>query len=125
MPPSWCYARRMALSRRASHPDDEALSEIRAILGLSEHELADLFGVRRESVIGWRRSGIPETRRASVGRLLDLARVLYRDLKPDRIPEIVRTPDDWLVHGTMLETIRRDGPDAVYTYLRRLFSYAG
>lgn len=115
----------MALPRRKTNADDEALSEIRAIFGLSEHELADLFGVRRESVMGWRRHGIPETRRASVERLLDLARVLYRDIKPERIPEIVRTHDDWLAHGTMLATIAREGPDAVYAYLRRLFSYAG
>jgi transcriptional regulator with XRE-family HTH domain len=115
----------MALPRRKANPDDEALSEIRSVFGLSEHELADLFGVRRESVIGWRRNGIPDTRRASVERMLDLARVLYRDLKPERIPEIVRTHDDWLTHGTMLQTIAREGPDAVYAYLRRLFSYAG
>ena len=115
----------MALPRRAGNPDDESLSEIRSILGLSEQELAELFGVRRESVMGWRRNGVPEARRASVGRLLDLARVLYRDLKPERIPEIVRTHDDWLAQGTMLKTIQHDGPDAVYAYLRRLFSYAG
>lgn len=115
----------MALPRRAPNPGDEALSEIRSILGLSEHELAELFGVRRESVMGWRRNGIPQTRQASVGRLLDLARVLHRDLKPERIPEIVRTHDDWLTHGTMLATIAREGPDAVYAYLRRLFAYAG
>lgn len=115
----------MALPRRATNPDDDALSEIRSVLGLSEHELAALFGIRRESLIGWRKTGIPVARRASVGRLLDLTRVLYRDLKPERIPEIVRTHDDWLAHGTMLETIAREGPDAVYAYLRRLFSYAG
>ena len=117
----------MALTRRiaATNPDDDALSEIRSVFGLSEHELAELFGVRRESVMGWRKHGIPAGRRASVARLLDLARVLHRDIKPDRIPEIVRTHDDWLAHGTMLATIARDGPDAVYAYLRRLFAYAG
>jgi transcriptional regulator with XRE-family HTH domain len=113
----------MALAKRAANPDDEALTEIRDVLGLSEHELAELFSVRRESVVGWRRHGIPAGRRASVERLLDLARVLYRDVKPNRIPEIVRTPDDWLTHGTILATIQRDGPDAVYAYLRRLFAY--
>jgi transcriptional regulator with XRE-family HTH domain len=117
----------MALSRRATaaNSGEDALSEIRAILGLSEQELAELFNVRRESVLGWRKHGVPPARRASVARLLDLARVLTRDIKPDRIPEIVRTHDDWLPHGTMLATIAREGPDAVYAYLRRLFSYAG
>jgi transcriptional regulator with XRE-family HTH domain len=115
----------MALAGRVLDSDDEALTEIRGVLGLSEHELAELFGVRRESVMGWRRNGVPLQRRASVARLLDLVRVLHRDLKAERIPQIVRTHDDWLAHGTMLATIARDGPDAVYAYLRRLFAYGG
>ena len=117
---------RMAIrSVPADTPASSAeLSEIRAILGLSEAELADLFGLRRESVLGWRKHGIPANRQASVARLLDLARILHRDIQPERIPEIVRTPDAWLRHGTILETIKRDGPDAVYAYLRRLFAYS-
>jgi hypothetical protein len=112
-------------AREAAPNDSAALDQIRSILGLSEGELADLFSVRRESVTGWRKNGIPEARRASVARLLDLSRILFRDIKPERIPEIVRTPDDWLENGTILETIKREGAAPVYTYLRRLFSYAG
>jgi hypothetical protein len=103
----------------------EILDEIEAILGLNETELADLFGVRRPSVTGWREAGIPQTRRASVERLLDLARVLASEVKASRIPQIVRTKDDWLGGITMLETIARDGTEPVYAYLRRLFSYQG
>jgi len=104
--------------------DSAALSEIRVILGLSENELADIFHVRRESIAGWRKTGIPDARRASVARVFDMARLLHRDLKPDRIAEIVRTHDAWLERGTILETLKLDGPDPIYSYLRRLFSYS-
>jgi len=72
------------------------LDAIREILGLSESDLADLFRVRAPSVYGWRAAGIPDARRASVERILDLATVLRREIKATRIPQIVRTPDDWL-----------------------------
>ncbi len=101
----------------------EMRDEIELTLGLKETELADLFGVRRPSVSGWREAGIPRARQASVELLLDLARVLTRELKPSRIPQIVRTKDEWLNGRTMLETIAAEGVEPVYGYLHRLFSY--
>jgi len=101
------------------------LDEIEATLGINETELADLFGIRRPSVTGWREAGIPQTRAASVERLLDLARVLAAEIKPSRIPQIVRTKDEWLGDRTILETIARDGIEPIYGYLHRLFSYQG
>ncbi|MDQ2959957.1 MAG: helix-turn-helix domain-containing protein [Candidatus Dormibacteraeota bacterium] len=100
------------------------LDEIRQVLGLSESELADLFGVRRPSLTSWRSTGIPQGRRATAERLQSLARVLDRELIRSRIPEIVRTPDAWLGNRTMLEVLIAEGPDAVYGYLGRLFAYA-
>ncbi|MGA8575545.1 MAG: hypothetical protein WB609_07655 [Candidatus Cybelea sp.] len=99
------------------------LDDISETFGLSDSELADLFGVRRPSLAGWREHGLPQGRRATAERLHDLARVLRREIIPSRIPEIVRTRDEWLEGRTILETIRRDGPEPVYGYLRRLFSY--
>jgi hypothetical protein len=104
--------------------DSQALDAIRTIFGLSESELADLFDVRRESILGWRKKGIPVTRRAGVARVLDVARVLWQTVLPDRIPKIVRTSDEWLPQKTILETIRRDGVDPIYAYLRRLCTYS-
>ncbi|HEY1654748.1 MAG TPA: helix-turn-helix transcriptional regulator [Candidatus Tumulicola sp.] len=101
------------------------LDAIRETLGLSETELADLFGVRAPSIAGWRDHGIPPARRASVERLADLARVLRREVKPSRIPQVVRTPDAWLEGRTMLEVVREAGPEPIYAYLHRLFSYDG
>jgi hypothetical protein len=101
------------------------LDEIVATFGLSETELADLFGVRRPSLAGWREHGLPQARRATAERLHDLAMVFRRELIASRIAEIVRTKDDWLGGRTILETIKIDGPEHVYGYLHRLFSYSG
>ncbi len=107
------------LHRETSH----RLDRIRDVFGLSEHELASLFGVQRQSVTEWREKGLPAARVASVERLVDLADVLAREVINTRIPQIVRTPDAWLGERTILDTIKADGPEAVYAYLHRLFSY--
>ena len=101
------------------------LAETQAILGLSQSELADLFGVRQPSLASWRTGRLPVVRRASVERLHDLALVLRQELKPSRIPEIVRTPDAWLGNRSMLEVSRAEGVAPIYGYLSRLFAYGG
>ncbi len=105
--------------------DGKVLDRIRKIFALSENDLATVLGVQRQSVTGWREHGIPVTRQASVERLNGLVEVLYAELIPSRIPEIVRTPDEWLGGRSILDTIRIDGTEAVYGYLSRLFGYAG
>ena len=101
------------------------LAETQAILGLTQSEIADLFHVRQPSLAAWRSDGVPASRRASVERLHELALVLALELKPSRIPEIVRTPDEWLGGRTILDVIREDGVGPIYGYLTRLFSYVG
>lgn len=103
--------------------DGKTLDRIRKTFDLSENDLASLLGIQRQSVTGWREHGVPSSRRASVERLSDLASVLQKEVIASRIPQIVRTPDEWLGGRTMLETIRIEGPEAVYGYLTRLFRY--
>ena len=103
----------------------ELLDEIRATFALSESELADLFGVRRPSLVAWRTTGIPPARRATAERLQDLARVFHHHLLPTRIPGVVRTPDAWLGGRTILDVLKTEGPAPVYSYLGRLFAYDG
>ena len=106
-------------------PDSRILDRIRDVFQLSEHELAALFCVQRQSISGWRENGVPQARRASLERLDDLARVIRDEVIQSRIPQIVRTKDAWLGNRTILETIRTDGPEAVCGYLARLFTYNG
>jgi transcriptional regulator with XRE-family HTH domain len=101
------------------------LNEIREVFGLSGLELADLLGRRAQSIAEWETRGIPQQKRASVERLLDLAHLFQSRVIASRIPEIVRTPDAWLGNRTILETLRIDGVDPVYAYLGRLFNYGG
>jgi hypothetical protein len=101
----------------------EKLDHIGDVFGLNDSGIGSLFNVQRQSVIGWREHGIPPGRRATVERLCDLADVLHREIIPTRIPEIVRTKDEWLGNRSILETIRAEGPEAIYSYLKRLFSY--
>src|SRR6201997_1630297 len=100
------------------------LTEIRQLFGLTKAELADLLGRRPQSVIEWETRGIPAEKRATVERLLDLAHLFRDRVSASRIPEVVRTPDSWLGNKTILETLRTDGVDPIYTYLGRLFNYS-
>ncbi len=102
-----------------------AIPEIQEILGLTQSDAADLFGVRQPSLAEWLQRGVPQNRRASVERVHELAVVLRRELKPSRIPEIVRTPDDWLGGRSILQTLKAEGVTPVYGYLSRLFAYGG
>ena len=102
----------------------ETLDEIRACLGLSGTELAVLFGISRTALAKWRVRGVPVERVADVDRVLKLARHLSRKIKPQRIPQIVRTPGKGLGGKTVLETIAERGALPVFAYLERLFSYA-
>ena len=99
------------------------LDEIREVFALSRSEMADLLGRRAQSISEWEERGIPNEKRASVERLLDLARLFRSRVIASRIPEIVRTPDAWLLNRTILETIRAEGVDPIYAYLGRLFNY--
>jgi len=101
------------------------LEEIRDVFGLSRSEMADLLGRRAQSITEWETRGIPREKRASVERLLDLAHLFRKRVIASRIPEIVRTPDAWLGNRTILETLRTEGVDPIYAYLRRLLNDSG
>ena len=101
------------------------LDYIRSVFGLSEGELADLFGVRRQSIAEWRTLGVPVQRIATVEHISGLAKVLSEEIIPRYIPEVVRQKDAWLDNKSILETLRQEGVDSVYAYLHRLFTSRG
>ena len=101
----------------------QVLDEIRTTFGLSETELAALFGVTRPSVAKWRLRGVPAERAADVDRVRELAVYFTRRFVAVRIPQIIRTPGKGLGGKTVLAVIAKSGVDPVYAYLERLFSY--
>lgn len=101
----------------------ETLDEIRARFALSETELATMFNVSRPALAKWRIRGVPVERVADVDRVLELARYFHWKVKPQRVPQVVRTPGKGLGGKTVLETIAARGALPVFEYLERLFSY--
>lgn len=100
-----------------------ALDEIRGRFGISEDELAGLFGVTRPAIAKWRLRGVPVARAADVDRVRELAGYFGRRFVAARIPQIVRTPGKGLAGKTVLDVLAEGGVDRVYAYLERLFSY--
>ena len=66
------------------------LEHIGEVLGLSQTELAGLFGVSRQALDQWAVRGVPSDRQEKVATLGAIADLLAAKLKRDRIPGVVR-----------------------------------
>jgi hypothetical protein len=99
------------------------LGEIGTTLGLSQTELARLFGVRRQATSEWVERGIPASRQAKAASIAGLCDLLRHFLRPERIPGIARTPA--AVYGglTMLEMIEQDRHDELRELTRESFDW--
>jgi hypothetical protein len=103
-----------------------ALEEIQQTFGLSSAETGALFGVTRQAVDQWRKNGVPADRVAGVERARDVARVLYEELIPERIPQVVRNAARGLGDRSILQVLGEpDGTERVRAYLARLYSFEG
>lgn len=101
-----------------------ALDELQRVMGLSSAEVAALFGVTRQAVDLWRRNGVPPERVADVQRVRDVARVLYDELIPERIPQVVRNAARGLGGRSILDVLAEpEGAERVRSYLARLYSF--
>jgi bifunctional DNA-binding transcriptional regulator/antitoxin component of YhaV-PrlF toxin-antitoxin module len=89
------YVRGERASWEALDIKQDLVAEIQETLGHADRDRA-LFGVSESTIAFWFASGIPENRLASVERVHDLAQLIYKELKPSRIPEIILTKDAWL-----------------------------
>jgi hypothetical protein len=101
----------------------DCLNEIRDRFALNEDELAALFGVSTQAIATWRLRGVPVERAADIDRVNELAGYFGRRFIAERIPRIVRTPNEEFDGKTILDVLTEGGVDRVYTYLERLFSY--
>jgi hypothetical protein len=100
------------------------LDPIAGSLGLSETELGRLFGVRRQAIQQWRERGIPSARQAKATRIAAIAELLEHQLKPERIPGIVRRPAPAYGGISALEMIEDDRHEQLYEIVRRSFDWA-
>jgi hypothetical protein len=117
---SFIRAVRNELLQRRRSP----LDTIAETFELSETELADLFGVRRQAVAQWRSDGIPSARQEKVATVASIADLLSRKLKADRVPGIARRAADAYDGLTMLEMVGHDRHGELLESVRESFDYA-
>lgn len=107
-------------------PADSAamLARLVDLFGLNLTELGRLFGSSRQAATGWLRDGLPPARLPKAQAVLDLGELLTRQLKPGRLPAVVRRPAE--AHGgkTMLEVIAEDGHEELLRQTRQTFDWA-
>lgn len=87
------------------------LDKIRQLFDLNLTDLGRLFGTSRQAVSGWLEKGVPAARKPKVNTVLNIAKLLERQLKPGRLPAVARRSapayGDLSILG-MIETSRHD-----------------
>lgn len=109
-----------ALLEASEHP----LQRIRGTFDLNRTEAAVLFGVRRQALEGWERSGIPSERQTKLATIGAIADLLEARLKADRIAATVRRPAPAYGNRSILEAIAADDEARVLEELRAGFDWA-
>lgn len=100
------------------------LKAIKRILGLSDADLASLFGVTRRSVEKWQQQ-IPAKRAEKVAAVYQVAQLLDEHLRSELIPGIARTPAEVYDGRTMLDLIKNDEHQRLLRLTEQGFTYEG
>ncbi|MGH2812878.1 MAG: hypothetical protein ACRDI1_09225 [Actinomycetota bacterium] len=91
---------------------------------LSKTEVARLFGVRRQAIDQWLKSGVPANRTEKLASVLAIADLLTNKLKTDRVPGVVRRPSGAFGGNSILECIAADRHLEVLDSLHETFDWA-
>jgi len=83
----------------------DPLRRFMSLWGLSASEVARSFGVSRQAVSKWLRSGIPVDRSPALSDLESATDLLDRHLRRERIPAVVRRPADRLGGSSLLDLV--------------------
>jgi transcriptional regulator with XRE-family HTH domain len=127
--PDWPVDERLFVSFSRAVSDelarvDAPLEQIASVLGLSQTELAGLFGVRRQAIDQWQMRGVPAERQEKLATLGEIADLLTAKLKRERIPGIVRRPAPAYGDRSILQAIAAGDESLVLDELRNAFDWA-
>ena len=100
------------------------LEHVMAAWQLSVTDVARLFGVARQAVQQWLDDGVPPARQVKLLAVLRVAELLERNLQPERIPAVVRTPARAYGGRSILDAIAGDDHDAVLASVERSFDWS-
>jgi transcriptional regulator with XRE-family HTH domain len=103
---------------------DTPLEHIGDVLGLTQTELAGLFGVRRQALDQWATRGVPAERQEKVATLGAIADLLGAKLKRDRIPGVVRRHAPAYGDRSILDAIAAGDEDRVLEELQDAFDWS-
>jgi DNA-binding XRE family transcriptional regulator len=85
---------------------DQPLTRVRNLFGLTNSDVAALFGVTRQAVDQWENTGeVPGVRREKLANLLAVGELLERKLAPGRLPLVARRRADAYGGKTMLDMV--------------------
>jgi hypothetical protein len=100
------------------------LEHLMASWRLSVADVARLFDVSRQAVQQWLVEGVPPARQPKLLQLQRIAELLERNLRPERIPAVVRSDAEAYAGRTMLASIADDRQDELLASVERSFDWA-
>lgn len=100
------------------------LERLLASWDLTVTQLANLFGVRRQAVEQWLDRGVPPARQPKLVVAHRIADLLERNLRPERIPTVVRAPAQVFGNASILELIAADRHGELLDAVARSFDWA-
>ena len=101
----------------------DALTRTSETWGLSQAELARLFGVSCDEIGQWRRRGVSRARVGAVSDLAAATDLLVRYLEQDRIPAVVRRPIPAIDGASLVDLLERGDTGAVLAACRDMFRF--
>jgi predicted transcriptional regulator len=119
--PTWLDVFAETLDRRRS---GEQLGRVLSVWDLTQSEVGRLFGVSRQAVSKWLRTGVPTDRIEVVADLAAATDLLVRYLKRDRIPAVVRREAPALGGRSLLDLVAEDRADEALAACREMFDVA-
>ena len=100
------------------------LERVMAAWQLSVADVARVFRVARQAVQQWLSGGVPPARQPKLATVCRIADLLERNLQPNRIPAVVRTPAETYGGRSMLRMIADDDHDELLASVERSFDWS-
>jgi transcriptional regulator with XRE-family HTH domain len=104
----------------------EPLVRVKELFGLTNSEVAGLFGVKRQAVDQWEEGGeVPTARREKLANLLSVGELLVHKLSPGRLPLVARRRARVYGGITMLDMVASDRDAELRELTERAFDWSG
>ena len=103
---------------------EDPLLRVKELFGLSNVELAQLFGVKRQAVEQWMMESTPSSRLTKLEAILRIGECLERKLKPKRLPMVARRKTANFGGRSILEMLQANREDELAESLQRSLEWA-